>query len=282
MFANERQDQIYDMVQKNGAVTTSTLVDFFGVSIETIRRDLLTMEQNGRLTRVHGGAVIKSGMKPFKELKERNKEFRKQKYALSLKATEFISDGDVVGIDSGSTAIFLAEVLKERFSKLTVITYSMDVFEILSNHKEFSVILCGGHYLREENAFYGELTLNMLNSLHVQKAFIFPSAVSLEYGIFDYQSDVYQLQKQLLKSSDEIYILADSSKFEKTGLLKLNNMTPEYIYITDHSLQDEIVKLYKENDIKIYLAEHKKELAPTVAKPLDVEPDVECGGISLL
>lgn len=258
MFANERQDKIYDMIQNNGAVTAAKLVDFFGVSIETIRRDLLAMEQNGRLTRVHGGAVAKSAMKPYKELKQRNKEFGKQKYELSLKAAAFISDGDIVGIDSGSTAISFAEVLKERFSKLTVVTHSMDVFEILSDHKDFSVILCGGHYLREENAFYGELTLDMLNRLHIQKAFIFPSAVSLEYGIFDFQNELYQIQKQLLKSSDEIYILADSSKFEKTGLLKLNTMNPEYIYVTDCSLRDEIVKLYKENDIKIYLGEQEK------------------------
>ena len=68
-----------------------------------------------------------------------------------------------------------------------------------------------------------------------------------------YQKDLYQIQKQLVKSSDEIYILADSSKFEKTALLKLDNMKPEYIYITDNSLQDEIVKLYKENDITDFM-----------------------------
>ena len=209
------------------------------------------MEQDGRLTRVHGGAVAKTAMKPFKKLRERNKEFEKQKYELSLKAAEFISEGDIIGIDSGSTAISFAEVLKERFSKLTIVTHSMDIFEMLSDYKDFSVILCGGHYLREENAFYGELTLNMLNSLHIQKAFIFPSAVSLEYGICDYQKDLYQIQKQLIKSSNEIYILADSSKFEKAALLKLSNMKPDYIYITDNSLQNEIVKLYKENNIEL-------------------------------
>ena len=254
MFANERQDKIYDMIQNNGAVTTAGLVNFFAVSIETIRRDLLAMEQDGRLTRVHGGAVAKTAMKPFKKLEERNNEFREQKYELSLKAAEFISEGDIIGIDSGSTAIFFAEVLKERFSKLTIVTHSMDIFEMLSDYKDFSVILCGGHYLREENAFYGELTLGMLNSLHIQKAFIFPSAVSFEYGISDYQKDLYQIQKQFMKLSNEIYILADSSKFEKTALLKLSNMNPEYIYITDSSLQNEIVKLYGENDIKIHLA----------------------------
>ena len=73
----------------------------------------------------------------------------------------------------------------------------------------------------------------------------------LEYGICDYQKDLYQIQKQLIKSSNEIYILADSSKFEKAALLKLSNMKPDYIYITDNSLQNEIVKLYKENNIEL-------------------------------
>lgn len=257
MFAKERQDEIYEMLQKDGAVTTAKLVEYFDVSIETIRRDLLTMEQNERLTRVHGGAVAKNGMKPFKVLKERNKEFGEQKHALSLKAAEFVSEGDFIGIDSGSTAIAFAEVLKQKFSKLTVVTHSMDVFEILSRHKDFSVILCGGHYLREENAFYGELTIDMLDSLHLQKVFVFPSAISFKYGLYDYQKDLYQVQKQLIRSADEVYILADSSKFEKTGLLKLNNMQPEYCYITDASLQAEIVKLYKENAVRIYLGEKK-------------------------
>ena len=63
MFAKERQDKIYELLQNNGAVMTSQLVKSFEVSIETIRRDLLLMEENGQLTRVHGGAVLKSDMK---------------------------------------------------------------------------------------------------------------------------------------------------------------------------------------------------------------------------
>lgn len=253
MFAHERQNRIYDMIQSDRAVTTAMLVQIFGVSIETIRRDLLTLEQSGKLMRVHGGAVAKTGMKPYAELKRRHEDFKAQKYAVSLKAAEFIKDGDIIGVDCGSTAICFAEVLKEKFTQLTLVTHSKDVFNILCDHKDFSVILCGGHYLRGENAFCGELTLSMLRSLHIQKSFIFPSAVSLEYGICDYQKDLYQIQKQMMVSSDKVHILADSSKFEKTGLLKLAPMKTEYVYVTDSSLQGNVVKLYEENDIEIHL-----------------------------
>ena len=252
MLANERQNRICEMIQSQGALTTASLVKLFSVSLETVRRDLLYLEQEGKLKRVHGGAVIKNDMKPFKALGERNKEFSEQKRELSVKATEFISEGDIIAIDSGSTANIFADTLKERFSALTVVTHSVDVFEALRNHKNFSVILCGGFYLREENAFCGELAIEMLSGLHIKKAFIFPSAISLEFGICDFQKELYQIQKQLIRSSDEIFILADSSKFEKTGLLKINDMKTEYTYVTDSSIHGEILNIYKENGIKIY------------------------------
>ena len=132
------------MLKENNAVTTSALVEHFGVSIETIRRDLLEMEQNGLLVRVHGGAVLSSDMKPYMNLLDRNKVHVEQKQDLALNALKFISEGDIIGIDSGSTAISLAKALKERFTRLTVITHSLDVFNIICD--TFSVILCSGFY----------------------------------------------------------------------------------------------------------------------------------------
>ena len=256
MFAKERQDKIYEIIKSRGAVTTSSLVQLFNVSIETIRRDLLEMERHGLLLRVHGGAVAIGEMKPYLNLNERNNEFTDQKRYLALKASEFISDGDIICIDTGSTAIAFSEILKGKFSDLTVITNSLDVFNILNC--EFCVILCGGHYLPSEKSFYGSLAIDMLKNLHMQKAFIFPSAVSLEYGICDYQKDLYQIQEQMMKSSDEIFILADSSKFEKKALLKLDDMKTEYRYITDCNINSELEKLYKEHKINLYIGGNKK------------------------
>ena len=255
MLAQERHSKILDLVQKNGAVTAAKLVDLLGVSLETIRRDLLTLERSGKITRVHGGAVAKAEMKSYPELQQRIKEFKAEKYALSLKAAEFVSEGDIIGIDAGSTANAFAEVLKEKFTQLTVVTHSKDVFDILCNHRDFSVILCGGHYLRENNAFCGELTLEMLRNLHLQKVFITPSAISIEYGICDYEKDLYPIQKQMIHSSDTVYIIADSSKFEKAGFLQIDSMKKEYIYVTDALLSDEAVKLYEELALQIHLTE---------------------------
>ena len=251
MFADERQKVIHEHIKKRGAVTTATLMDEFNVSIETVRRDLLSMERKGLLKRVHGGAVAISEMKHFYELKERSKEFVKEKRELSVNAADYVNENDILFVDTGSTAIHFAEVLKERFGNLTIVTHSLDVFNILSGHKDFEVILCGGYFDKKENSFYGSMALEALSKIFVQKAFIFPSAVSLEFGICDYNKDLALIQKQIFKSMDEIYVLADSGKFEKKALLKLEDMKNEFHYITDNNLTDELKRLYKENGIDI-------------------------------
>lgn len=255
MFAQERHNEIIELLKQEGTVTTSKLVDRFQVSIETIRRDLLELEQKGCLTRVHGGAVAKSNTTPFQVRPLRDQISSPQKASLSRKAMEFIREGDVIGIDAGSsTALYFARALKERFTTLTIVTCSLEVFGILFNHKNFSVILCGGYFSKEERTFHGSLTLDMLSRLFVQKAFIFPSTLSLEYGLYDHQEEFYLIQKQLMRSAENIYILADSSKFEKKALLKVDDMKPDYYYITDYDLPGEIISLYKRNRIRLHIS----------------------------
>lgn len=255
MLAKERQNLICELLQKNGAVTTAGLMEHFHVSIETIRRDLLVLERNGQLFRVHGGAVSGNNMQPYPELPQRNLSYSAQKRALSLTAATFISEGDLIAIDSGSTSNVFAQVLKESFRELTVVTFSRDVFELLCDR--FTVILCSGHYMKDEHTFYGPLTLDSLSKLHVQKAFLCPSAISLEYGICDYQEPLYLLQKQLLHCGEETFVLADSRKFEKKALYHIEAMRSEYRYITDDELPEELKKLYAENGIHIYTGGHQ-------------------------
>lgn len=255
MFAKERQDIIYESIIKNGAVETAELVKSFGVSIETVRRDLLYMENQNLLKRVHGGAVKIGDMRTFPSLETRNNSNTKEKSALAKRAMDFISDGDFIAVDCGSTANFFAEVLKESKKSLTVLTHSVDIFDILKDSQGIEVILTGGQYMKKENSFYGTLTLDMLSQIHVQKSFIFPSAISLKNGICDFQPDLYAIQKKLIDIADEIFVLADSSKFEERALLKIDDMRPEYKFITDGELPDALLKLYFENNITVYKGE---------------------------
>ena len=253
MLVKERHTLIMRMLNERGSVSTSELIDTLGVSFETIRRDLLELEKQGALQRVHGGAVLeKSEMKPYTfDLSVRREENKNGKKELCEYAATFVNNDDIIGVDVGSTAAYFAEALIRRLSRLTVVTNSLEVFNILRQKEGVQVILCGGYYMKSENTFYGQITIDTLKNLRVQKGFIFPSAISLRNGVGDFDYDQYPIQMQIMACSNKVYFLADSSKFEKNALLKLCDMKAKYTFITDSELNAAYKQLYEDNNLKV-------------------------------
>ena len=253
MFADERQEKILEMLKKDGAVNAGELTGLFDVSIETIRRDLILLEEKQCLRRVHGGAIALTKMKEFKQLSQRLEENRQGKLELSRTAATLIREGDVIAVDAGSTAMFLTQVLRNQFHRLTVVTHSLDVFSHLQDCEGFRVILCGGQFLKEENAFYGMFTLEMISKLHVDKYFLFPSAVSIDRGVADFDLELVQVQKAYLQISGQSYILADSTKYERYALAQVCPVSSKYVFITDSALPKDILAKYQKKNIRVIL-----------------------------
>ncbi len=251
MVGEIRRKQICDLLKKNSAVTTLALSKQFGVSIETIRKDLLKLENENELERVHGGAVLKSAIKKHISFPRRLESMVDEKKEISHIAASFIKNGDVIAIDAGSTAAEFIRVIMDYFDTLTIVTHSVDVFEAVRDYKNYEIILCGGFYLKGENSFYGDFVLNTLDNLRVEKAFIFPAAISLKNGICDFTRELSQIQKKIISCANEIFVVADSSKYEKSALLKSGDMNKNFYYITDSKLPREIKEIYKENEIKL-------------------------------
>ena len=251
MLAKERQKKIEKALAESGAVLVSELVDRFGVSIETVRRDLLTMEAEGKLVRVHGGAVVKGDTAPPLSFAERHRAREAEKEMLAKEAAKLVFDGEVIGIDEGSTAIAFAKALKERLRRLTVVTHSLYVFDALEGQPGFHVILLGGSYRPDSRSLVGDLTVQNLHAMHLEKAFIFPSGVSLDFGVSSHSEELLQVQRAMIRSADEAFVLADSSKFEKKALFKLCDMSSPLTFVTDAGLSQELRALYKENGVKV-------------------------------
>lgn len=258
MLVNERHLKIRTALSKNGAVTVAGLAKEFGVSDETVRRDLLALEHAGVLSRVHGGALAAVTLKPAGEFAVRIDEHRREKNELSNIAAELIEEGDIIAVDAGTTALEFAEVIKDKFKNLTVITHSLGVFNILSRSETIQTVLIGGSYDKGEDAFWGHLTAQNLRLLHATKAFIFPTGISLSCGVSDFHLALADVQHTLLSIADKIIVLADSSKFEKTSLCKLCDLKPEHTYITDGNLPDTIFNLYRENNLTILKEKSQK------------------------
>ena len=251
MLANRRHEIIMNILRAEGAVTVSHLVEAFDVSLETVRRDLLLLEKEGVLRRVHGGAVSLGEMMPYKPPQSRQQDFNREKEQLCQNAAELVCEGDYIAIGTGTTPVHFAQTLKKRFRKLTVVTYSFSVFEVLSDMPDYELILLGGQYMHQEQSFSGQLTLDALKQLRVMKSFVFPSAISMEHGIFGFEQTLYPLQRQLLDCCDQAYILADSSKFERKALYKVADMRKEFIYVTDPQLPEELAQIYRDNGLQV-------------------------------
>ncbi len=251
MIAFERYRQISEIIDKKGFVSVSELSKKLNVSGETVRRDILYLEKQNKLIRTHGGAVSLQQRHEAKTLDKRNDEYTELKEELSEYALRLINENDIIAIDAGSTAIHFCKKIAKNFSRLTIVTNHTDVADCFRECKDFTVIMCGGYFIPEENAFYGDLATDFLEKLHVSKAFIFPSAISLKTGISCCNPKLAGIQKSYFKITDKVIILADSSKFESTGFIKLSDITPLCTLVTDKSLNPEIYNLYREKGIDI-------------------------------
>lgn len=251
MFAKERHIEILSLLRSEGAVSVSDLTGRFCVCIETVRRDLLQLEQQGLLQRVHGGAVLPGAMAHLSQLEQRMEENKPGKQELSQTAASLVAQGDVIYIDSGATSRYFAQALKASGKKLTVVTHSQDVFELLQDAPGIGLILCGGQYMHAERAFYGHFTIQMLQQLHMDKAFLIPSAISLQGGACDFIPELLSVQKQAIAQCDRLYLLADSEKFERRGLYRLCELDRQYTVITDSGLSPLLRQAYLEQGLEI-------------------------------
>lgn len=251
MFADERRAKIADMVRKNHSVSSSELTETFRVSLETIRRDLESMEEQGLLKRVHGGAISVGKLQSYHDLSLRSEVHQPQKRRLCLAACSCMKNGDFIALDSGSTAYELAKLICERSESFTVLTHSLEVFEILSENANIRTILAGGFYHPEEKCFYGHPALDMLRQFHVGKSFIAPSAISLGFGISDHLHKLIEIQRAIMGISDEVYVLVDSSKFETCAPFQICGLNTGHTYLTDSDLPDDIYEAYQKTGINI-------------------------------
>lgn len=256
MLANQRREQIAEYVKKNGAITVSYIMNTYKVSTETVRKDLNELEKLNLLERVHGGAVCKNKVKHYKILSDRLDENKGRKAELAQVAAKLIRENDVVAIDAGSTAIEVANAIKRTVKNITVVTYSLEIFEMFAGEDGYKAVLIGGEYLEKEKAFYGSLAEETAEKLNFDKAFVFPSSVSVSSGASDYMTEFYNIQKTYIKNSNEVYFLADSTKFETTAFMKLCDIKG-YTIITDSGLDESLFKLYEEHGIQILRGDAK-------------------------
>lgn len=245
MLAKQRYAKILELLEKDGIVHTSELVKLMGVSSETVRKDLEYLDTQGRLSRVHGGAVpINIGktqdmMGGYISLQMRNSQNLTEKGAITRKAAELVSEGQVIALDYGSTSQIMALALKERFQQLTVVTNSIQNALLLADNPGITIILMGGVLNRDEFTLVNEFS-SILENIHIDVMFMTATGVDPVIGCTDQRLSEIRIQSQLHKLASKTIVIADSSKFGKASLLKICSIDEVDTIVTDSGLSPQI------------------------------------------
>lgn len=251
-LAADRHGQILQALDASGTVSVSDLAQRFGVSMETIRRDLKVLADQNRLVMVHGGATT---LTAEPSLSRRAVENAEAKVAIGRKAAELIEDGMVVLIDSGSTTLQLAQALMLR-SNLTVLTNSLPIGLMLARTKAIKTVLIGGEVEANDEAAFGLDAMEIVRKYRVDLAFIGAGGISDEGDFTDYTRIAAEQRALMLASGRKAYVLADRTKFSRRTPVIID-VAPQHMtgLITDALPKDEQAAKAAKNRWHIILAD---------------------------
>jgi len=206
-----RQSRIMDVVAREGGATVDALAEEFGVSAETIRRDLAQLAMSGALQKVHGGAR-RLRLHAEGSFQERMGEDAAAKQVIAQKLAALVEPGDTLFIDTGTTTLFCAEALAD-VERLTVITNSFRVAETLSRGAgRARVYLLGGEYAADNAQTTGVLALDQIDRFQADHAVLAVAALDPAVGAANGDFDEAQIARRMMANAAHVIVVAQAAK----------------------------------------------------------------------
>ncbi len=243
MLALERRNLILEKLQIEKRVVVSELSQLYGVSEETIRRDLEKLENDGLAIKSYGGAVINDNSNmdmPFNIRKNRNVAGKQRIAELAAKLVE---DGDHIMLDASTTGVFIAKALKQK-SRLTVVTNSLEAIIEMSDVSGWDIISTGGLLKEGYLALLGGAARAGVEKYCVDKLFLSCKGVSMEYGFMDSLEIFAEVKQSMIHASQKVYLAVDHSKFDQDSFCRIDTFASLSGVITDQEPEARWLKLF--------------------------------------
>ncbi|MCL1996947.1 MAG: DeoR/GlpR family DNA-binding transcription regulator [Defluviitaleaceae bacterium] len=249
MFAEERHRIILEILKEQSRVSVLELTKILGASEATVRRDLHLLENNGNLKRSHGGALLKSVSTYEPLFSEKTVLHKQEKEYIATLAARHINDGDTIILDSGTTTLALALLLKQK--QLQIITTSIDIADILGESHAIDVILTGGIIRQTTKALVGDIAVKSLLQFHVHKAFLGINSIEENCGFTTPSIEEATIKKTMIRQASEIFFLADSSKFDTISFANVASLKEGHVIVTDKKLKNSSKNRYEKCGVVI-------------------------------
>lgn len=234
-----RRERIISLLREQGSVQIPALAQMFGVSTQTLRKDLNFLDRKRICTRSTGGAILQSGAASAAEdaIDVKRTLFAAEKVNIGKRAATLIRDGESILLDSGTTTLQVARHLNPQDS-LIVVTNDVGIMNELISRESVQLVFLGGTLRRKSLSFYGTQTERTVQDLHVDKLFLAADGFDIHKGITTHFEPEAQLNRMMCKAASEIIVVADSSKFGRICLHRI--LEPQGIskVVTDAGIPD--------------------------------------------
>ncbi len=255
MYAEERQQAIATRIGHHGRASVADLAVSFGVTTETVRRDLAALERHGLVHRVHGGAVPTSSLAVIETgVAEREHEHAEQKDRVAAAAVALLPpDGGSVLLDAGTTTARLAGLLPGD-RRLLLVTNAVPVAARVAATPGIRLHLVGGRVRGATQAAVGEEAVRALGDLRVDVAFIGTNALSLPFGLSTPDVDEAAVKRAMVRSARRVVVLADSSKLGHEHVVRFASLADVDVLVTDDAADPRLVADLEAADTEVVLA----------------------------
>jgi DeoR/GlpR family transcriptional regulator of sugar metabolism len=231
MLPAQRREAILARVRTQGAASAEELSRSLGVSVETIRRDLRDLRNQGLLNRVHGGAMS-SCRTSEGSFAARSTLNLARKQAIAAFAASLVGAEETIVIDTGTTPLELAQALPASF-RGRVLTNSVPVAAALCDRNDIELLLCGGQIRPGDGACSGPHAAAFFADFYADKAFLGAGGVHPEAGLTDYYPAEAAVRRTITAHSAATYVLADSSKLGVIAVYRVCTLDQLTAVITD-------------------------------------------------
>ncbi|WP_213990643.1 DeoR/GlpR family DNA-binding transcription regulator [Sodalis sp. dw_96] len=252
MIGQSRLDQIMDFLKSHNLVTVDQLVAAVSASPATIRRDLIKLDEQGVISRSHGGVTLNRFVPSQPTTNEKMQRNLPEKRAIAEMAAQLIQPGDSVVLDAGTTMLELARNLTHL--PLRVITADLHIALLLSEFKQIEVTIIGGRIDDSSQSCIGEHGRQLLRSIYPDIAFISCNSWSLPKGITTPTEEKAGLKRDLAANARRRVLLADSSKYGAYSLFCVSPLSDLTHVITDRGIPGEIESSLRQQSFTLTLA----------------------------
>ena len=252
---SERRQQISALVRDRGSVQVAPLAMRFGVSAQTIRKDLRYLTFHGVAQRSYGGAIAAAVVNVTAEpaLDAKRSIRIEEKRRIGAAAAAMIGASESIGLDAGTTTLEIARRLPDE-DGLTVVTNDLDILVELARKERVNVLMLGGALRRRNMAFYGTQTLGALEDLRIDKLFLGVDGFDIECGITTHHEPEAMLNRKMVRAARQVIAVADQSKFGRVCLHRIIDLGELDDLITDGAVSDAIASAGQQFGFRIHVA----------------------------